>query len=292
MPDDFIMIMDPFDVIRVTINDIPVLPHWQVLALAKQIEKGDLDAKEKLITHNLRLITGMVFKFRPSPATHSHKLEMADLFHEGVKGLIRAVEKFDWRKGYRFSTYGNLWIRQALQRGIEDSGFTIRAPADIQRHRRRVFRAEVSLVAEGNLQPTEEQIADRARLSLDRLKEVRRYDAILIPASIDTPLEETEDPTLVKVIADAQALDPQASLLKAHARRKLVDLLEENLGERQAEVIGLRIGLDGSGMKTKDVAKSLGMKEHEVAALEEEALAKLRSRFSLAELEEELLLAS
>ena len=167
----------------------PLLTAAQEIALARRIERGDLAAKERLVTHNLRLVVSIARRYPPG-----EHLTLADLVQEGVLGLIRAAEKFDWRKGFRFSTYATLWIRQAIQRGIADRGRPIRLPTNVELRERKVARARTALTLRLGREPTDEEVAEAAGVGLERIAELQA--AARVVASLDRPLEGGDEATL------------------------------------------------------------------------------------------------
>ena len=156
--------LDPVDELLRRAQRYPVLPHEKVLELAQRIERGDLDAKDLLINSNLRLVVSVARKYQ------GQGLSFADLVQEGMLGLIRAAEKFDYRKGYRFSTYATIWIRQALQRGLDNTGRTVRLPAHISQRVRRLGRAEREMALRLGREPTLEELAKELDTDTDEIE--------------------------------------------------------------------------------------------------------------------------
>src|SRR3954449_4205801 len=156
----------------------PLLKPSEEIELAKRIEKGDLDAKDRMINSNLRLVVANARRYQ------GQGLALGDLIQEGMLGLIRAVEKFDWRKGFRFSTYATLWIRQAIQRGLENTSRTIRLPVHVAQRARKVGRIERELATKLGHEPTDEEIAAVAELPLEEVIEIRKADRAVV--SLDT----------------------------------------------------------------------------------------------------------
>src|SRR5204862_6079618 len=159
--------MDSLQLLLREAGRYPLLKPSEEIELAKRIERGDLDAKERMINSNLRLVVANARRYQ------GQGLALGDLIQEGMLGLIRAVEKFDWRRGYRFSTYATLWIRQAMQRGLENSGRTIRLPVHVEQRARKVARIERELTTRLGREPTEEEIAEEAELTLEQIIEVK-----------------------------------------------------------------------------------------------------------------------
>ena len=179
------------DTLQLFLRDIrrhPLLSADEEVELAKRIERGDLEAKERMVNSNLRLVVSLAKKYQ------GHELSLLDLIQEGILGLIRAAEKFDWRKGYKFSTYATFWIRQAIQRGLANQGRTIRIPVHIGQRERKIARAERELAVKLERAPTDEEIAEAADITLRELQETR--DAARTVTSLDRPVGEDEDTAL------------------------------------------------------------------------------------------------
>src|SRR5690349_7911188 len=172
-------------------------PHEEI-ELAKRIERGDLAAKDRLINCNLRLVVSVARKYQ------GQGLSMNDLVQEGMLGLIRAAEKFDWRKGFRFSTYATLWIRQSIQRGLENSSRTIRLPVHIAQRERKINRTERELATRLGREPTEEEIAEAVELPVDQVIEIRKAARPL--TSLDQPIGEDGETSFGELITAEQPL--------------------------------------------------------------------------------------
>ena len=191
----------------------PLLTAEEEVALAKRIERGDHAAKEQMINSNLRLVVSIAKRYQ------GHGLSLLDLIQEGVLGLIRAVEKFDWRRGFKFSTYATWWIRQAVQRGVQNRSRVIRVPVHVAELERKASRAERELTAKLGRVPTEEEVAEAAKIPLDKLRQAR--EAVRTLASLDRPVGEDESATLGDLIASPEG-DPVGGG-GGHARRRRAD---------------------------------------------------------------------
>jgi RNA polymerase primary sigma factor len=244
----------------------PLLNAEEEVELAKRIEKGDLVAKDRMINSNLRLVISVARKYQ------GQGLPLGDLIQEGMLGLIRAVEKFDWRKGFKFSTYGTLWIRQAIGRGLANSGRTVRLPVHIVARARKISDAERKLAVELGRQPTDEEISERVDLPVDEVIDIRRADRG--PASLDQGVGEDGDTALGDLIAsDGPSIeDYVSSELNWEALRDAVGTLPEN----ERTVLTLRFGLDREEPKAlRETGRRLGLSSERVRQLEEKALRRL-----------------
>jgi RNA polymerase primary sigma factor len=255
----------------------PLLNAEEEVELAKRIEKGDLEAKDRMINSNLRLVISVARKYQ------GQGLPLGDLIQEGMLGLIRAVEKFDWRKGFKFSTYGTLWIRQAIGRGLANSGRTVRLPVHIVARARKISDAERKLAVELGRQPTDEEISERVDLPVDEVIDIRRADRG--PASLDQGVGEDGDTSLGDLIAsDGPSIeDYVSSELNWEALRDAVGTLPEN----ERTVITLRFGLDREEPKAlRETGRRLGLSSERVRQLEEKALRRLSNDDTVAALRE------
>ncbi len=256
-----------------------LLTPQEELDLAQRIEKGDLEAKERLTTHNLRLVVSIARKYQGLS-----ELCLLDLIQEGMLGLIRAVEKFDYRKGFRFSTYATLWIRQAIQRGIADKGRTIRLPVHVAQRERKIATHERQLATRLGREPTAEEIAEAAELPLEQVKEM--LDVSRTVTSLDRPVGDDDGTSLGSLMsADQPSTEEEVHL--SLSQQAVRDAVEE-LPEREREVIKLRFGLNGNPdpLPLSQLSQVLGLGREEVRALERRALEHLALRRELAALKE------
>jgi RNA polymerase primary sigma factor len=257
----------------------PLLRPEEEIELAQRIERGDLDAKQRLINSNLRLVVSIACKYQGVG-----ELCLLDLIQEGILGLIRAAEKFDWRKGFRFSTYATLWIRQAIQRGLADRGRTIRLPVNVAQRERRLATAERRLQAQLGREPTVEEVAEAAELTPEQVGDLR--DAARVVTSLDRPVgEDAETPFGDLVPGDEP--QPQEEVQVTLAEQAVRQTVAE-LPEPEREVIKLRYGLDGQRdpLPLAGVGRQLGVSPERVRALEQRALEQLALRREMQSLRE------
>ncbi len=244
----------------------PLLTAAEEVELAKRIERGDREAKDLMINSNLRLVVSIAKRYQSSD------LPLLDLIQEGILGLIRAAEKFDWRRGFKFSTYATWWIRQAVQRGVANKGRVIRIPVHVTERERRIARAEQELTARLGRPPEDAELAEAASLTLAQLREVREAPRAI--TSLDRPIGEDE--TGLGELLPGEGVEPVEELhvsLREETLRRAVAALPEL--ERQ--VVELRFGIDGEGrpLTLDEVARRLGVKRDRVVELETDALERL-----------------
>ena len=258
------------DALQLFLNEAgryPLLTAAEEVELAKRIERGDKAAKDRMINSNLRLVVSIAKKYQ------GHGLSLLDLIQEGIIGLIRAAEKFDWRRGYKFSTYATWWIRQAVQRGVANKSRTIRIPVHIVERETKIARAERELIAELERAPTDEEISKRSKLPLKQVREVR--EAARAVTSLDRPVGEGGDASLVDLMGGEAAEveeEVQVSLTEEALHRAV-----EELPAREKEVVKLRYGLNGDSdpKSLEEIGRRLGITRERVRQIESNALERL-----------------
>ncbi len=243
--------------------------------MAKRIERGDLAAKDRMINSNLRLVVSQARRYQ------GHGLPMEDLVQEGMLGLIRAVEKFDWRRGFKFSTYGTLWIRQALQRGLQNHGRTIRLPVHVAQRQAKVRKIESELGTKLAREPTDEEIATAAELPVEEVAELRELTRGL--TSLDQPVGEDGETALGDLLASDRP-DPVQEIADAERDRKINDVVAQ-LPEAERNVILLRFGLSGDEPRSlKQTGTELGIPMSQARELEARGLSRLAASHDLEQL--------
>ena len=244
----------------------PLLTREQEIELAKRIERGDLEAKDELVNSNLRLVISNARKYQ------GHDLPLQDLIQEGILGLIRAAEKFDWRKGYKFSTYATFWIRQALQRALDNRSRTIRIPVHLGQRERRIARVQRDLAAQLGREPTDEELAAAAELKVDDVREARETARVV--TSLDRPVGE-EDETSLGALLPSGERGPEEEVdisLRQDALRRAL----EQLPEPERAVVRLRYGISGDDpTPLSETGRRLGLSQDAVRRLERKALTEL-----------------
>src|SRR3984885_3198535 len=254
-----------------------LLTAEEEVELAKRIERGDLEAKERMINSNLRLVVSQARRYQ------GHGLPMEDLVQEGMLGLIRAVEKFDCRRGFKFSTYGTLWIRQAIQRGLQNHGRTIRVPVHVSQRQVKVRKVESELSTKLGREPTDEEIAAVTELPLEEIAELRELSRAM--TSLDQPVSEDGETALGDLLASdrPEPLEEVASI----ERDQRVNEAVERLPAAEQSVIRLRFGLAGEDPKTlRQAGSELGITAERARQLEEQGLRRLAATAELAGLGE------
>ena len=276
--DDLQLASATTDALQLFLNEIGrhrLLRPAEEIELAKRIERGDLAAKDRMINANLRLVVSIAKKYQGSDLT------LLDLIQEGILGLIRAVEKFDWRKGYRFSTYATWWIRQAVERGMDAKARTIKLPINLVRNQRKLARAENTLALKLDRAPTDAELAAEAQIAVEDLHALR--DAARAVTSLDRPLGEGEDAAFGDLLpSDGPAPE---DVVHVSLREETLKRALQELPDRERTVVALRYGIDG-GEPTplREIGRQLGITPERVRQIESKALGRLGRMRELAAL--------
>ena len=267
VPDD--LVAQTTDAMALFLQEVrrhPLLTREEEVELAKRIERGDLKAKERLVNSNLRLVIANARKFQ------GHELPLLDLIQEGILGLIRAAEKFDWRKGYKFSTYATFWIRQALQRALDNRARTIRIPVHLGQRERKIARAHRELAVQLGREPTDEEIAQAAEITMSDLRDVRETARVV--TSLDRPVGEEEDTPLAALLPSGERTPEEE--VEISLREDALHKALESLPEREREVVKMRYGVGGDEpTPLSETGRRLGISQDAVRKLERRALSEL-----------------
>jgi RNA polymerase sigma factor, sigma-70 family len=271
--------IDPVQMYLKEIGETPTLTAEEEKELAKRIEKGDQAAKEKLIKANLRLVVSIAKKY----VGKSPHMTLLDLIQEGNIGLFRAVEKFDWRKGYKFSTYATWWIRQAITRALADQARTVRIPVHMVELLSKYTQVKRKLTQELGRDPTPEEIASEMGIEPEKIYHLMKISQASV--SLETPVgEDEEDSILAEFIADEKSPPPSMEAARALLRERLKEILKD-LSPREQKIISMRFGLEGQKSHTlEEVGKEFGVTRERIRQIEAKALEKIRQHQALKKL--------
>ena len=250
------------------IGRVDLLTAAEEVQLARRIERGDMEAKHKMVEANLRLVVSIAKNYR------NQGLSFLDLIQEGTLGLVRAAEKFDYRKGFKFSTYATWWIRQAIARALADKGRTVRIPVHVVERLNKITRAERQMLSELGREPTLDELAKATEISKDEVEQIRRLAQT--PVSLEKPVGDEDESEFGQFVADENAPDPFDSASEALRRENLHKALA-NLSYRERRVLELRFGIGGERPRTLDeVGKVFNITRERVRHIETHSLRKLR----------------
>lgn len=262
--------IDPMRMYLREISRTPLLTRAEEIELAKRIERGDVKALELMVRSNLRLVVSVAKRYV------GRGLSLMDLVQEGNIGLLRAIQKFDWRRGFKFSTYATWWIRQAITRAIADQSRTIRIPVHVNETINRFTRVTQQLSQELERAPTPEEVARALGMGPNKVRDVMR--AVRKPLSLETPVGDEEETQLGDFVKDDESRSPDAAATQLMLREEMDQALD-TLTPREKKVIQLRYGLDNGKQRTlEEVGKAFGVSRERIRQIEAEALSKLRQQ--------------
>ena len=252
----------------------PLLTAAEEVALAKRVERGDAAAKERMINSNLRLVISIAKRYQ------NENLPLGDLVQEGVIGLNRAVEKFDWRRGFKFSTYATWWIRQACQRALSGQSATIRVPTHVHERRVKISGARRRLEAKLGREATREELAEATGLSLQHVEEA--LDAAEAPVSLNRPVGSEDEGEFGDLFGDPNARDPAEEAVESVGRQEIRRAVAA-LPDDERRVLELRFGFAGEPASLEAISREIGVTRERVNQLQQEAFARLADEVAFAE---------
>lgn len=263
-------VTDPIHMYLKEIGRVPLLTQEQEIELAKRVNEGDREARQALEEANLRLVVSIAKRYT------GHGMSLMDLIQEGNLGLMRAVEKYDYTKGYRFSTYATWWIKQSITRAIADQGRTIRIPVHMVENINKVNRSARDLVQKLGRDPTPEELAAETHMPVERIREIQRISRE--PVSMETPVGDEEDSSLGDFIRDDTTPVPADEAARTMLREQIREILTD-LTDREQQVLRLRYGLDDDRSRTlEEVGKQLNVTRERIRQIEAKALRKLKRK--------------
>src|SRR6188768_2335679 len=263
------MTTDSLQLFLKDIGKVRLLTAQEEVDLARRIERGDLDAKQKMVESNLRLVVSIAKNYR------NQGLPFLDLIQEGTIGLVRAAEKFDYRKGFKFSTYATWWIRQAVARALADKSRTIRMPVHVVEKLNKIVRSERKLRGELGREPTSAEIGKELDLTVDEVEQIRRSSQL--PVSLEKPVGDDEESEFGHFLTDETAPLPEESAEQALRRDTLKQILC-SLSPREQRILEMRYGLDGEQPRTLDeVGRAFNVTRERIRQIENQCLKKLRA---------------
>lgn len=264
------------------IHTIPLLTPEQELYLTKRVADGDVEAKNKLVESNLRLVASIARKY-----VGKCSLSFLDLVQEGNLGLYKAADKYDYTRGFKFSTYATYWVRQAISRAIADQGRTIRTPVHVVESLSKISKARAELLQTLGHEPTEDEIGDAIGLTGDKVK--MYLAASKNPLSIDKPVTEDDDVDMADIVPDCANDTPEEAVRKEATKEAIYDILD-TLSEREKFVIQMRFGFeDGTGHTLDEIGKALGVTRERARQIEAKAMRKLRNPLRANQLKEQIM---
>ena len=273
-------VLDPVQMYLKEIGRCPLLNSSQELELAKRIERQDSSAKNKMISANLRLVVSIAKRY----IGKSPNMSFLDLIQEGNKGLFRAVEKFDWRRGYKFSTYATWWIRQAITRALADHSRTIRIPVHMVETLSKYTKVKRKLSQELNRDPLPEEIAAEMEMKVEKVHHIMKIAQGTV--SLETPVGEDKDTLLEEFIKDDKIISPSKEAARELLKERLKEILVD-LTPREQKILSMRFGLkDGSRHTLEEVGKEFGVTRERIRQIAARALEKIRQHDSLKKLKE------
>jgi len=272
--------IDPVQIYLKEIGRTELLSRGEEISLAKRMSKGDLSAKKKMIESNLRLVVSIAKKY----VGRSSNLSFLDLIQEGNRGLFRAVEKFDWTRGYKFSTYATWWIRQAITRALADYSRTIRIPVHMVETLAKYTKIKRKLTSELNRNPLPAEIAAEMGLKVEKIHHIQKI--IQDTVSLETPVGEDKDTLLEEFIEDKKALSPSQEAARSLLKKRLQEVMHD-LTDREQKILSMRFGLgDGVRHTLEEVGVEFGVTRERIRQIAARALEKIRYHDSLKKLKE------